>query len=203
MYDGLGQQEVRPVLVINLPTIRCTLLYRSSRKMIEKRAVYPNSDGVGHRLYLGSDYGKGRYPYMPDRIVDNLIKPSAKVGRWRIGIRWTGWTLGKLPISHRSPLFNDREACEYDPKSPDETAPKCLVVSRIPGPATGVAMVAATVFVFAPCLHFFRERWAVETSILMRRRIDRPRRHAWDESHSVLKRSLKTSDPAGHHDRRL
>jgi hypothetical protein len=111
MYDGSVNKK-SGVLVINLPTIRCTY-FTAPHGNDEKRAVYPTQT-EWTSIVSRSDY-ETRYPYMPDRIVDNLIKPSAKVSV----ANWDTVTgdVGKLRFLIEA-AFNDREACEYDLSRP-------------------------------------------------------------------------------------
>lgn len=75
MYNGsLNKQS--GILVVNLPSTGCTY-YTAAHGEIEKKYVYPEVDGwtsIGERTSY-----EQRYPYMPARIIDNLMNPDAKV----------------------------------------------------------------------------------------------------------------------------
>ena len=105
MYDGPVNKK-SGVLVINLPTTGCTY-YNAAHGDTEKRIVYPATQNW-ISITKRNEY-ELRYPYMPDRIIDNLLKPGAKVSV-------TNWDL--LTADNLRLLidltFNDRSACDYD-----------------------------------------------------------------------------------------
>ena len=106
MFDGTVNKK-SGILVINLPSTGCTL-FTASHGSQEKQRVYPEvSDWV--RVNTRAEYER-RYPYMPDRIVDNLLAGDARVSV----VPW-----GKvLNPDHLAFLvestFADREQCNYD-----------------------------------------------------------------------------------------
>ena len=110
MIDGQVNKK-SGILVVNLPSTRNTLCTTSHSG--EKEAVYPeikNWVGVDSR----AEYER-RYPYVPDRIIDNLLKREARVSV-------TPWSkIGTNPSALRfliDAAFEDRGKCEYDLSQP-------------------------------------------------------------------------------------
>ena len=106
MIDGQVNKK-SGILVVNLPSTRNTLCTTSHSG--EKEAVYPeikNWVSVDSR----AEYER-RYPYVPDRIIDNLLKHEAKVSV-------TSWSkIGNNPRTLKfliDAAFEDRGKCEYD-----------------------------------------------------------------------------------------
>jgi hypothetical protein len=100
------------VLVINLPTIACSY-YTAAHGDSEKNSLYPNVSNwtsISTRI----EYEE-RYPFMPERIIDNLLKTGAKVSvaNWSDVIN----DLEKLRFLV-DVTFNDRASCEYDLSRP-------------------------------------------------------------------------------------
>ena len=111
MYDGKVNKK-SGVLVINLPITRCTF-YTASHGDDEKREVYPENTSwisISNRTEYES-----RYPYLPDRIIDNLLKSGAKVSvsNWEK----VAGDIEKLQFLIDK-TFNDRLACDYDLSRP-------------------------------------------------------------------------------------
>lgn len=74
MYDGQVNKK-SGILVVNLPTVNCT--YFTAHHAGEKERVYPeikNWISINNR----SEY-ESRYPHMPARIIDNLLKKDVKI----------------------------------------------------------------------------------------------------------------------------
>jgi hypothetical protein len=107
MYDGAVNKK-SGVLVINLPTVGCNY-YTAGHGDTEKVTVYPqNTEWV--TIDKRSEF-ESRYPYMPERIIDNLLAKGARVSV-------TNWDTVASDVNKLSFLinvtFNDRAACEYD-----------------------------------------------------------------------------------------
>ncbi len=108
MYDGKINKK-SGIIVINLPSINCTSFHSSHYD--EKSIVFPEcSDWVTitNRAEFNS-----RYPYMPERIVDNLIRPDVKISI----INWNQLTPIKLKYMIQK-AFEDKTTCEYDLSTP-------------------------------------------------------------------------------------
>lgn len=106
MYDGRVNKR-SGVLVVNLPTTGCT--YFTAAHSGEKEAVYPECSSwtsIDNR----ADY-ESRYPCMPDRIIDNLLKKKALVSV-------VNWSKVEDNVEYLRFLidatFNDRTKCEYE-----------------------------------------------------------------------------------------
>ncbi|HMO33116.1 MAG TPA: TIR domain-containing protein [Lacibacter sp.] len=110
MFDGRVNKK-SGVLVINLPTTSCT--YFTASHSGEKERIYPeNKDWI--TIDNRNEYER-RYPYMPDRIIDNLLKPDAKISvvNWNKIINdIEGF---RFLIDQ---TFNERISCNYDLSRP-------------------------------------------------------------------------------------
>jgi len=107
MYDGQINKK-SGVLVIQLPCTGCTT-YTAAHGDEEKSALY--SDNVNWvSVTSRADY-ESRYPYMPQRIIDNLFKSDAKVSV----ANWSTITASPEKLKLLIDLtFKDREVCNYD-----------------------------------------------------------------------------------------
>lgn len=104
MYDGTVNKK-SGIIVVNLPSINCTNC--DSSHSGEKENVFPEYP-YWITITERAEYER-RYPYMPDRIIDNLLKPEAKVSV----IGWDKLTVGKLKYMIEK-AFEDRAISEYD-----------------------------------------------------------------------------------------
>lgn len=108
MYDGKVNRK-SGIVVINLPAINCS--YYTASHSGEKENVFPENTSwmsISDR----SEYEK-RYPYMPDRIIDNLLCSNAKISV----IGWDKLTVGKLKYMIEM-AFENRANCDYDLSRP-------------------------------------------------------------------------------------
>ena len=103
MFDGTVNKK-SGVLVINLPEIS---EYFHGAHNGEKTMVYPDITSWTS-IDARTEYER-RYPYMPDRIIDNLLKPEAKVSV----APWNRLNVTKLKFLVDA-AFNDRGRCKYD-----------------------------------------------------------------------------------------
>ena len=110
MIDGRINKK-SGILVVNLPSTDCTC-YTAPHGKNEQDTVYPeNKEWV--TIDSRTEYER-RYPYMPDRIVDNLLKAEAKVSV-------TCWSKILDPAILRflvDTTFQDRHSCKYDLSRP-------------------------------------------------------------------------------------
>lgn len=107
MYNGKVNKQ-SGVLVINLPSTGCKY-FTAAHGDEEKRRVYPECTSWTS-ISSRSEYEK-RYPYVPDRVIDNLCKKGAKVSV-------TNWDRVVEDVERLRFLinvtFNDRAQCDYD-----------------------------------------------------------------------------------------
>ncbi len=107
MYNGIVNKK-SGIVVINLPSTSdlCTVAHEG-----EKEALYPDiSSWVS--ISTREEY-EWRYPYMPDRLIDNLLTPKAKISV----VPWNRINAASLKFLVDI-AFNDRGRCEYDLSRP-------------------------------------------------------------------------------------
>jgi len=111
MYDGQINKK-SGVLVINLPSTGCTN-YTATHGDVEKEKLYPNTSSW-ITLKNRSDY-EGRYPYIPSRVIDNLLKNGAKVSV----TNWDNIADDTQKLKLLIDLtYEDRTGCDYDLSTP-------------------------------------------------------------------------------------
>lgn len=105
MYDGKKNKK-SGVLVVTLPTIENHRL--CTRHGDKEKKLYP--DAVWMQQGCRKDYEQA-CPSMPDRIVDNLVKPGAliSVTSWQHIEHNPGFLHALIDLA-----FRDRAECEYD-----------------------------------------------------------------------------------------
>ena len=107
MIDGQVNKK-SGILVVSLPFTEDNSVIITSHSG-EKEIVYPEID-TWVNIASRTEYQR-LFPYMPDRIIDNLLKPEAKVSA-------TSWSkIENNPDVLRfliDATFKDREKCEYD-----------------------------------------------------------------------------------------
>ena len=89
MYDGKVNKK-SGILVINLPSVCCQ--YHTLCTKEEKEAILPNQKtwiSINDR----SEFER-RYPYMPARIIDNLLKKGVSISV----INWNDLSVDKLKL---------------------------------------------------------------------------------------------------------
>lgn len=111
MYNGTINKQ-SGILVINLPSNGCTLFIADHGEE-EKNIVYPSITSwitIEHRL----EYER-RCPYMPDRIVDNLLNREARISvtNWDTIIDDIEKLRSLIELTYR-----DRFKCKYDLSRP-------------------------------------------------------------------------------------
>jgi hypothetical protein len=110
MYDGKVNKK-SGIIVINLPSINCQ--YYTVAHENEKEIIYPeNTNWI--TINSRTEY-ESRYPYMPDRIIDNLLNKEARISV----INWS--KIESNPENLRfliDATFNDRLNCIYDLSRP-------------------------------------------------------------------------------------
>jgi len=110
MFDGIKNKK-SGILVVNLPTINCTTF--TAVHANEKEVLYPNVT-QWTSITDRAEYER-RYPYMPDRIIDNLLKKEAKISV-------ANWDTLTSDVSNLKFIidatFNAKETCVYDLSRP-------------------------------------------------------------------------------------
>lgn len=105
MYDGKKNKK-SGVLVVTLPTIENHRL--CTRHGSKEKEFYPDANWMPQGCR--KDYEQA-CPSMPDRIVDNLVKPGAliSVTSWQHIDQNPGFLHALIDLA-----FRDRAECEYD-----------------------------------------------------------------------------------------
>lgn len=110
MYDGSVNKK-SGILVINLPSVNCS--YYTAAHPGEKERIYPENNNwitINNR----SEY-ESCYPYMPDRIIDNLLNEYSRISVVNWDKLWADFS--KLDFLINA-AFNGRENCTYDLRRP-------------------------------------------------------------------------------------
>lgn len=110
MHDGTVNKK-SGILVVNLSSVNCPYFWAAHAG--EKQRVYPEISSwmtIDNRSEFES-----RYPHMPPRIIDNLLKNDAKISV-------VNWEKIEGDPSNLSFLidatYNDRTSCNYDLSRP-------------------------------------------------------------------------------------
>lgn len=109
MYDGAVNHR-SGIVVINLPGIsdgQCHAAHGDE----EKRLLYPEIASWTH-VDERAEYER-RYPNMPDRIIDNLVKPDVKISV----VPWAKVNSETLEFLIEA-AFHGRKNCPYDLRRP-------------------------------------------------------------------------------------
>lgn len=110
MFDGRVNKK-SGILVINLPSTNCTNFHVSHAG--EKEKLYPECTSW-MTINKRSEY-ESRYPYMPDRIIDNLLAKGVRISV----IPWS--KIQNEPENLRfliEATYDDRAECNYDLSRP-------------------------------------------------------------------------------------
>lgn len=107
MFDGQVNKK-SGILIIQLPCTNC-VTYTVAHGEEEKAILYPeNKEWFSITKKL--DYAN-LYPYLPQRIIDNLIKSDVKISVANWDVITSSPDKLKLMIDL---TFKDRESCNYD-----------------------------------------------------------------------------------------
>ena len=109
MFDGVRNKK-SGILVINLPPAQC-IYYTAAHGDEEKRIIYPDQSSWIN-IDTRTEY-ENRYPYLPDRIIDNLLATKAYISV----VPWERLTADRLELLIDE-TFNKRGVCEYDLSRP-------------------------------------------------------------------------------------
>ena len=106
MFDGVKNKK-SGILVVNLPTINCTNFTAVHEK--EKEVMYPHVT-EWTSIKDRTEYER-RYPYMTDRLIDNLLKKEAKISV----VNWNTFIsdVNKMKFIIDA-TFNEKDTCVYD-----------------------------------------------------------------------------------------
>ena len=110
MFDGKVNKK-SGILAISLPQTNCSFFTASHPD--EKKAVYPE---VSDWMTIDSrqEY-ESRYPYMPARIIDNLLNKEAKISV----VNWSKIENNPAVLSFLiNATYEDRINCKYDLSTP-------------------------------------------------------------------------------------
>ena len=106
MYNGKINKQ-SGILVVNLPVIKN---HSSIKAGHGEQKLYPEITSWTS-VNTRKEYEE-RYPYMPDRIIDNLLNPNAKISI----THWDKITNPQILNFFIEATFEDRFNCEYDLK---------------------------------------------------------------------------------------
>ena len=109
MHDGKKNKR-SGILVIQLPSTN-PRYFTAAHGAEEKKQIHPSIQS-----WISIDSRKEyerRYPYLPDRIIDNLLKSESKISV----VEWNEITAENLRLLIEL-TFNDRENCKYDMSRP-------------------------------------------------------------------------------------
>lgn len=108
MYDGKKNKK-SGILVINLPSVDCK--YHTLCSQEEKTAVLP--DVKNWITITDRTEFERRYPYMPARIIDNLVKPGVNISV----VNWSDINVKNLTILVNK-AYDSRILNDYDMSRP-------------------------------------------------------------------------------------
>lgn len=103
MYDGTVNKK-SGIVAISLPSTECQYMHAPHGE--SEKQLYPD---ISSWTSISRAEYEQRYPYMPERLIDNLAAPGAKVSvvPW---VRINEVTLRSLVDL----AFRDRASCQYD-----------------------------------------------------------------------------------------
>ena len=105
MFDG-ARNKKSGILAINLPSTHCSY-FTAAHGDEEKRLIYPDQSSWIN-VDTRTEY-ESRYPYLPDRIIDNLLATRASISV----VPWERLTADRLEFLIDT-TFSNRGSCEYD-----------------------------------------------------------------------------------------
>ena len=103
MIDGVKNKK-SGILVVNLPSTNCNRIF-AAHGVEEKQFVHPE---VTDWCSMSRSELEASFPYMPDRIIDNLVS-GAKISV----VPWSKLTVENLNFLIQV-TFRDRADCQYD-----------------------------------------------------------------------------------------
>ena len=112
MYGGAADRR-SGIVVINLPGI--SDYFVAPHGEAERKLLYPEI--MSWKSAHSREEYERRYPYMPDRIVDNLLKPDVKISV----VPWNRLNPERLEFLIEA-AFRTRFECGYDLRNPMKRA---------------------------------------------------------------------------------
>ena len=108
MYDGKKNKK-SGILIVNLPSVKCS--YHTLCSAEEKKCILPNVD----KWITITDRAEfeRRYPYMPPRIIDNLLKPGVNISV----VNWEDLSVEKMKLL-LDKAYSSRVSNDYDMSRP-------------------------------------------------------------------------------------
>lgn len=107
MFDGMKNKK-SGVVVVTLPSTGCTY-YTAAHGDVEKQRLYPHA-ASWTTVDSRTEY-EARYPYLPDRIIDNLVTHKAKISVTNWNVIEKDWGALELLINA---AHDDKASAEYD-----------------------------------------------------------------------------------------
>lgn len=115
MYDGSKNKKMG-ILVIQLPTIEPSYVLAAHGEN-NNRKIYPSTYSW-ETIITRKDYEE-KYPYLPCRIIDNIIKSRVKISITTWSAISKNGILDKEKLSLLIDLtYQGKESCEYDLSTP-------------------------------------------------------------------------------------
>ncbi|MCY4589994.1 MAG: TIR domain-containing protein [Alphaproteobacteria bacterium] len=105
MFDGTRNKK-SGILVVNLPSVQCPY-YVAEFGEEEKRLIYPDNNSWSSIESRAEQ--QNRFPHLPERIIDNLIAPKARISI----VPWDRLNSETLKFLVDA-TFDARNRCEYD-----------------------------------------------------------------------------------------
>lgn len=108
MYDGKKNKK-SGILIVNLPSVNCS--YHTLCSAEEKKSILPNEENwitITDRAEF-----ERRYPYMPPRIIDNLLKSGVNISV----VNWEDLSVEKMKLL-LDKAYSSRVSNNYDMSRP-------------------------------------------------------------------------------------
>lgn len=117
LYSSMRDSEINKksgLVVVMLPSTNCTHVYAAHEG--EKTDVFTTIPSYGWRPVNSREQCNNDYPYLPDRIIDQIMDPNARVSiiNWNDFYPYFPEKLEKLIEN----AYNDRSSCQYDLSRP-------------------------------------------------------------------------------------
>lgn len=107
MYDGKKNKK-SGILIVNLPSVNCS--YHTLCSAEEKKSILPNEENW---ITIDRAEFERRYPYMPPRIIDNLLKSGVNISV----VNWEDLSVEKMKLL-LDKAYSSRVSNNYDMSRP-------------------------------------------------------------------------------------